>query len=457
MFSDLQTFLEAHAKLESVEFVLVDPCGVVRGKWAPAAALRKAFSDGVNFPLSLHGLDIWGNEVAATHLHISSGDLDGFCVAVPTSLSAVPWGGEAPPTQAANATNAQVILQTKTPDHEPFGGCARTVLEQTIQRLATAGLHPVTALELEFHLLKPQDDWRNGLPEIAALDFKPDAQFMYGLEALAENSAFFADLRRAAQWADLPIDTLVKEAGPGQYEVNLNHRSDTLRAADDVILLKRAVRECARKHDLFATFMAKPFVGQPGNGMHIHTSLLDSSGSNIFAGPEGKKKRLHAVAGLVGTMEEATLAFVNSMNGFRRMAPGSYAPTRANWGENNRSVAVRLPASPDEASRIEHRVSGADANPYIVLACTLQAMLDGLNTGDMPPSGLIGNAYDEGTPNRGRQLPGSLSAALSRFRASEFTRRALGEQMHHILCCLKQAELNGFADDISPLELHSYL
>ncbi len=280
---------------------------------------------------------------------------------------------------------------------------------------------------------------------------------MYGLDALAEKAPVFAEIRRAAKWADLPIDTIVKEAAPGQYEVNLNHRADAMRAADDVILLKRIVKEAARKHGLIATFMAKPFIDQPGNGLHVHTSMLDGNGQNIFATNKGTIRQHHAVAGLVSTMQEMTLVFVNTRNGFRRMAPGSYAPTRTNWGENNRSVAVRLPAAPDVAKRVEHRVSGADANPYLILAGILQAMAEGLEEKKTPPPELVGNAYDETTPNRGDSLPPSQEEALAIFNQSAFAKRALGDQMHSMLSAIKQAEIDGFANDISALERQTFL
>ena len=453
--TELQTFLDTHPKLEQVELVLVDPGGIMRGKWAPVSTLKKAFSEGVNFPLSLHGLDVWGNEVEATDLHISSGDLDGFCVAVPHTLTAVPWGGDA--VQEEDATRAQVLLQTRTPDHQPFGGCARTVLENAVAQLAEKSLTPVCAFEIEFHLLKPENEWIDGRMAVASFDECPDAQFMYGLDALAEKAPVFADIRRAAQWAGLPIDTLVKEAGPGQYEVNLNHRADALRAADDVVLLKRIIRECARKHGFVATFMAKPFIDQPGNGLHVHTSMLNGAGENIFSGDEGTTRQHHAVAGLLKSMQDMTLAFINTRNGFRRLAPGSYAPTRSNWGANNRSVAVRLPAAPDNAKRVEHRVSGADANPYLVLAAILQGMAEGLDAALLPPAELVGNAYDEATPNRGEKLPATQQKALAAFAVSDFAQRAFGTKMHHMFCVIKQAEIAGFADDISALERRTFL
>lgn len=452
----VEQFLKTHPAVENIEFVVVDPSGVTRGKWAPVSALKKAFSSGVNFPLSLHGLDVWGNEVPDTNLHISSGDKDGFCVGVPTSLSAVPWGqsgGEACET-AKDAQVAQVILQMEDPDGKPFGGCARTILQNATARLKADGLQPVCAFELEFHLLKGD----GSVFEIADDSGIADAQFMYGLDALAEKLPVFADIRKAATWADLPLDTIVKEAGPGQFEINLNHRNDPLRAADDVILLKRIVRECARMHDLTATFMAKPFLDQPGNGMHVHVSLLNEEGDNIFALPSGEEKLTHAAAGLVDTMMDMTLVFVNSRNGFRRMAPGSYAPTRANWGENNRSVAVRLPAAEGAARRLEHRVSGADANPYLVLASLLEGMRDGLQKAS-PPSlpALEGNAYEESTPNRGEALPNAMADALVKFKSSAFAKQALGQDMVQILSAVKQAEIERFEQDMSALERQTYL
>ncbi len=457
--SILDDFLKNHPKVEHVELVLVDPNGIARGKWAPVSTLKKAFSDGVNFPLSLHGLDVWGNEVDATGLHISSGDLDGFCIAVPHTLSAVPWGKsrKAGHVEAEiDATTAQVLLQTLTPEHEYFGGCSRSVLAQVINRLSAQGMSAVCAFELEFHLLRAPAG--SGEPfEMASHDQAPDAQFMYGLDALAEKVDIFADIRNAAKWADLPIDTIVKEAGPGQYEVNLNHRADALRAADDVVLLKRIVKECARINGLEATFMAKPIIGQPGNGMHVHASVLDAQGNNIFSGREGDVRLRHAVSGLLASMQEMALVFVNTHNGFRRMAPGSYAPTRVNWGANNRSVSVRLPAAPDVAKRLEHRVSGADANPYLVLATILQGVIEGMESEVLPPPELVGNAYEEATPNRGEGLPNSQIAALQAFQDSKFAKRALGQMMRDNLASIKRAEVDGFRNDISPLERRTFL
>ena len=445
----LTQFLAKNPEIQNVELMLVDPNGVMRGKWAPVSTLAKAFSEGINFPLSLHGCDIWGREVPDTGLHIESGDRDGFCRAVPHTLARVPWGER--PT-------AQILLQTFCDDGSEFSGCSRSVLEDVVGRLASAGLHPVVAFELEFFLFRPQDEWASDLPEISDSSVEigssgPDSQRMYSLDALAENSSFFEDVRHAAELQSLPIDTIVKEAAPGQYEINLNHRNDAMIAADNATLLRRIILECARKNGLKATFMAKPFIDQPGNGMHMHISLLNSAGENIFSGVNGRAKLESAVAGLIKTMADTSLLFVNSYNGYRRMQPGSYAPTRANWGENNRSVAVRIPASGEKARRIEHRISGADANPYLVLSAILHAMLEGIEQEFRPPEEEVGNSYD----NTGNELPSSMEEALAKFSDSHFATRAIGQQMVDIIVAVKQTELETFHQEISPLERSTYL
>lgn len=450
----LQDFLDRHPKVETVELVVTDPGGVARGKWAPVSSLKKAFGDGVNFPLSLHGLDIWGNEVSSTGLHISSGDKDGFFRAVPETLSVVPWGSD--DTEPKNQKRAQILLDTWSPTGNRFGSCARQVLTDAVNRLQQLGLTAVAAFEVEFHLVT-----FNNSGSATPLDGETVAggenQYMYDLKALSDHAALFDNIHRAASWAKLPIDTIIKEAAPGQYEINLNHRSDVLRAADDVVLLKRIVQETAREAGLRATFMAKPFAGQPGNGMHVHTSVLNDDGVNIFSGEEGRMRQTHAVAGLLNSMREATAVFINSVNGYRRMAPGSYAPTRANWGDNNRSVALRLPAAPEVAKRIEHRVAGADANPYLLMAILLQGILEGLEATKAPPPALEGNAYDENTPNRGKALPNNPEIALAEFENSAFTKRALGSEMAKTFAHLKRAEMERFALNISPFEQATYL
>ncbi len=435
--------MAAHPGLAAVELLIVDPNGVLRGKWAPADALGKAYAEGVNFPLSIHGLDVWGREVPATGLHIESGDRDGFFCAVPGSLAPVPW---------AERDTAQVLLRTFDAAGRPFAGDARNALVRSVERLAAMGLAASVAFELEFFLVETDPDTGAISPVDDAAG--PDRQLMYGVDPLHERAALIDDIRAFADAQGLPIDTIVKEAAPGQFEVNLRHRADALAAADDVIRLRRLVAAAARRHGLTASFMAKPFIEAAGNGMHVHVSLLDQNGANVFADPaEGEARLRGAVAELLSTMEEALIVFINTWNGFRRLQPGSYAPTRAVWGENNRSVALRIPACGPANRRIEHRIAGADANPYLVLAAILAAMAEGLQARRPPPPPVEGNAYDDD----GARLPADMAVALDAFRSSAFVRRALGAELAAIVGHVKDAEIAAFRREISPLERASYL
>lgn len=445
--AEYRAFLAEHPDIEAVEFLLVDPNGIIRGKWAPGDSLKKAFQEGVNFPMSLHGLDVWGREVEETGLHIETGDKDGYCRATRGSLSIVPW---------AKRKTVQVLLQTFTPEGEPFMACARQVLKHKVAEANDRGFFPVAAFELEFYLLDPAREDSAGMPTPLGAGEGPDRLRMYGLDDLAENAALFDMIRDAADAQSLPIDTIIKEAAPGQFEVNLKHRADPLRAADDVILLRRIVMGCARAHGLTATFMAKPFIDYAGNGMHVHTSMLDGEGNNVFAGTEGRARLESAVAGLIKTMPESLILYINTWNGFRRITPGSYAPTHAVWAENNRSVALRIPVSTDENRRVEHRISGADANPYLVMAAIIQGMMEGIDSGAKPPPPVEGSAYDEDA-KVGTALPDDMDDALQLASKSAFLDRALGPLLAKVYRDLKRAEIIAFWSEITPLERTTYL
>ena len=442
--NEYRAFVEKHPDIEAVEFLMVDPNGVMRGKWAPGDALKKSFQDGVNFPMSLHGLDVWGREVTETGLHIETGDQDGYCRATRGSLSIVPW---------AKRKTAQVLLQTFSPEGEPFMADPRQVLKKKVAEANAKGFFPVVAFELEFYLLDPNTDWDDGMPAPVGATAGPDRLRMYGLDDLAEHAELFDMIRDAAAEQNLPIDTIIKEAAPGQFEVNLKHRADPLRAADDVIMLRRIVIGCARANGLTATFMAKPFLEYAGNGMHVHASVLDAEGKNIFGGEGGRAKLESAVAGLLATMPESLLLFINTWNGFRRITPGSYAPTRAVWAENNRSVALRIPVSNDDNRRVEHRIAGADANPYLVMAAIIQGMVEGIEAKAVPPPPVEGNAYED----EGLFLPDDMDDALQLMEKGTFVARALGPLLAKVYKDLKRAEIVAFWSEITPLERTTYL
>ncbi|AKI00759.1 glutamine synthetase [Hoeflea sp. IMCC20628] len=436
-------FLAENPDIESVDFLIPDINGVMRGKWGPTEALNKAGSPGINMPLSIFGLDIWGREVESTGIHIETGDTDGYCRAIPGRINVAPW---------APRPSAQVLMSMYTETGEPCTYDPRHVLQGIVDRFTAKGLRPVTAFELEFYLVDPAVFQRSGRMG-KDLGPGPEQQQMYSLSELRGQSDLFAEIRAAAVAQGLPIDTIIKEAAPGQFEVNLKHRDDAMAAADDTVLLRRVITECAHKFGLRATFMAKPFLEWPGNGMHVHASVLDANGDNIFAGEAGDVLLQHAAAGLLATLKDTLLLYIPGFNGYRRLQPGSYAPTRIAWGRNNRSVVVRVPASEDKARRLEHRMSGADANPYFVLAGVLGGMLEGIENGIMPPPAVEGNAYNVPLP----QLSDDMDDAIEDFEQSDFVSRLFGTELQKIFADIKREELKAFDNEITPLERSTYL
>ncbi|ADZ71945.1 glutamine synthetase family protein [Polymorphum gilvum] len=442
---ELDRFLADHPDIDTLEVILPDTNGVLRGKWLPGAAIRKVFKEGVALPFALFGLDVWGREVEQTGLHIETGDMDGVCWPIARTLKLVPW---------AERKTAQVLMSMYDRAGVPFLIDPRHVLARMTDRAAGRGVTATAAFELEFYLFEEsEDDWSGPPKPLFSTHLGPARQNMYALSDLESLMPLVDDIRRGADIQGIPADAAVSEAAPGQFELNLHHRRDPLLAADDAVLLRRLVAGVARKHNLKASFMAKPFAEWPGNGMHVHVSLEDGSG-NIFADPQAGERRLeHAIAGLLDTMPESLLLYISTFNGFRRMQPGSYAPTSICWGHDNRSVALRVPASRAEASRIEHRIAGADANPYLVLTGVLAGMLEGLEAGREPPPPVEGNAYEK----THKRLTPWMDEAIDAFEESSRMKEAVGAHMHKVLTDIKREELNAFGREISSLERQTYL
>jgi glutamine synthetase len=274
------------------------------------------------------------------------------------------------------------------------------------------------------------------------------------LDELEGLEPVFAGIEAAARAQGIPTDTLITEHGPGQFEINLWHQADALRAADQAVLFKRAVKGCARAHGLVASFMAKPFGHAAGSGMHVHLSLLDRAGRNVFDdGAEGSDVLRHAVAGLCATMADFTAIFAPNPNSFRRLRPGAFAPTAPTWGHENRTVAVRIPHAGGPARRLEHRVAGADVNPHLALAAILAGALHGIEQRLEPPAPVVGCAYGGGR----ERLPESQAAALRAFEASAVAMEHLGPDMVRIFASAKWQEHERLAGIVPAAEHAAYL
>ncbi len=442
----LQAFLDQHPDIEIFEIVLPDVCGGLRGKWLTRDKIHKAMAGELKLPMSSLAFDVWGRD--AEILVFETGDNDGFCKPDIRTLAIVPW---------AQRPTAQVVISMMEVSGEPCAYDTRHILQSLMDRFSALGLTPVVASEMEFHLFHDKlDDL--GQPVHTQTDCvggRLAGGQTYGLEMMEGMSGLMHDIRDACVAQGLPIDTLIKESGPSQYEINLYHSPDALVAADQAMMLQRAIKAVTRKHGLRATFMAKPFGHLAGNGMHVHCSLLDGQGNNAFDDGTGKGNALlqHAVAGCLEGMADSMLLFAPNLNSYRRFQHGTYAPLAPCWGYENRTVSIRIPADAPHATRIEHRVAGADANPYLVIAAILSGMLHGIENKLQAPPPLEGNAYELLAPSLPRYWPD----ALARFESSGFVRDNFGKAFQRVYSVLKRQEMADFDCQVTPLEYDACL
>lgn len=435
-------FFERHPHIEMVEAFIVDVNGVLRGKWIPRAGIKKLISAGLRLPLSAFAPDIWGNDVPGTGLIIETGDNDGVCSIVPDSLCLVPW---------LEAPTAQAMLEAD------FFGDPRHVLAHVLSLYKKVGLTPVVAAELEFYLLDTLRDER-GAPQPPLSPSTGRRTLAAQTYNLAETGAFrktLADIGRFSHLQNIPVDTTISENGPGQYEINLNHVPDALKAADDAVLIKRVIKGVAQRDGLAATFMAKPYADKSGSGMHVHFSILDRQGKNIFAGKDAKGSPAlhHAIGGLLAAMADSMAILAPNANSYRRFQAGSHAPVKATWGYDNRSAALRVPESNIEATRIEHRVAGADVNPYLALAVILGGALEGLTKKIKPAPPIKGSAVVTKAP----ALPTSWGKALELFEKSKFIDPYIGKKYKKLYLACKRQEKDLLESQVSSAEHDAYL
>jgi glutamine synthetase len=264
------------------------------------------------------------------------------------------------------------------------------------------------------------------------------------------------EITSSANQQGIPAGVAIAEYGPGQYEITLSHVASALRAADDAVLFKRAVQGIARRHGMEATFMAKPYANQASSGMHVHMSMQDTQGRNVFAdpAPEGSPALRHVIGGLMQVMPACAALAAPGANSWRRLRPGGYAPTSIAWGVNNRTVPLRIPSGSPESRRVEYRIAGADANPYLTVASLLAGALHGLEGRLDPGPPLQGSAYERSDLP---QLPRSWEEALDAFHRSALVRRWLGDRFVDVYATTKRAEMDKFAAQVTPLEWEWYL
>lgn len=446
------SFLDAHPEIEAFDIVLTDANGIGRGKIIRRHELQGVYENGRHLPISILGLDIVGEDVHETGLIWDAGDGD---------LRAWPIPGSLVPLHGTNPPRGQVLLSMYDLDGNPMKSDPRHALKRQVDAFAARGLNPAGAFELEFFLLANERDSEGRVqPARAVLDGRASNKTeVYSVDHLHGMEPLFSDIYKAAAAQGIPAETVISEYAPGQYELTLNYRKDILRAADDLLMLKRLVRMQARRHGVTACFMAKPIERYAGSGMHLHVSMQDGEGRNVFTEErdgEWNPTLLHALGGLTATMAESMLVFAPHANSWRRFVSQSYAPVAPTWGVNNRSVALRVPAGSKSARRIEHRPSGVDANPYLVAATVLAGIAKGHDEKLDPGPETTGNGYECEHAN-GAEMPADWLSAIKAAEASSFLKQALGEDMHRTFTAIKRAEYLRVARTVSELDYHLYL
>jgi len=446
--SEHEQFLLAHPDIRHLDAVIVDLCGIVRGKRYPREQVGKLYRHGFPLPYSVYLLDVTGTSSDPCGRGFSDGDPDGVCVPVPGTLVPVPW---------AEAPRAQVLMTMVDGDGRPALVDPRNVAARALERFRALDLNPVVAFELEFYLIDRERDagGRPQLPLSPLTGRREHTTQVYGIEELDGFAGFFEEVERACEVQKVPATVATSEYAPGQYEVNLLHVDDALAAADHCALLRHIVKRVARRHGVEATFMSKPFPELTGNGMHVHLSAVDGAGENVFGAsdPLGSRSLAHAVGGMVATMADAVAICAPNANAYRRFGPNLFVPVTKSWGANNRSFAFRIPAGPPESRRIEHRLAGADANPYLVLAAVLAGAHHGLSKRLDPGPAWSGNACLEADPD----LPLAWEPALERLQRSTLMAEYLTREYLDLYCATKRGELERFHEHLSPLEYAWYL
>ena len=445
----LERFLADHPEIRFFDAFVNDLNTVERGKRIDRAGIPTVFKRGMPLPGSMFALDIAGGTVEASGLGFADGDADRPCMPIPGTLVPVPW--------AAADGVAQVQLTMHEQDGTPFFGDPRHLLAQVLARFSRLKLTPVVAIEYEFYLVDAERD-THGQPQPPRGPLTGRREFRTQINSMTdlnEYSSLLAEIDRVARLQNVPATSALAEYGPGQYEVNLRHAPDALRVCDEALRFKRVVKSVARAHGCEATFIPKPYRDMAGSGLHIHVSLLDQAGQNIFAAanPLDSAPLRHVIAGTLATLIDGMALCAPGPNSYRRFRAEAYVPMHPTWSINNRGSAIRVPASDPDNLRIEHRLAGADANPYLVTAWILAGMLHGLDAKLEPPALLTGNAYlQDGEP-----LPTTWAQAIDQFAHSEFARTALGPAFVSLFAAVKRAEMEEFNSFVTPLEISRYL
>lgn len=429
-------------RVTEVECMVPDMSGIARGKILPTNKFLAAVDgDSLRIPESIFGQTVTGDYIDESD-YIEWTEPD--CILTPdaSTLRMVPWYEE--PT-------AQVICDAALQDGNPVPISPRAVLQRVLKLYEDRGWKPVVAPELEFYLAAKNIDPDYPLePPVGASGRQETGRQSFGIDAVNEFDPIFEDMYDFCEAQEIDVDTLIHEAGPAQVEINFNH-GNPLDLADQAFLFKRTVRQAALRHGVYATFMAKPYAGQPGSSMHLHQSVVDiKTGKNLFSNRTGRDTKLFMshIAGLQKHLPTAMALIAPNVNSYRRIVKWNAAPINTHWAVENRTVGLRVPNSDGAGRRVENRVAGADANPYLAIAASLACGYLGMVNDLKPSKPKEGIAYE----SRSYALPKHLLDSLQKLNSNKELRKVMGEDFVNVFIEVKMVEYDAYQQVISAWE-----
>ncbi len=430
---NIQAWLKEH-KIDDVEAFVPDMAGAARGKLIPAAKFGKSE---LKLPEGIFAQTISGNYVDNED---NVEDRDMLLSPDPATLRPVPWMTD--PT-------ASIFVDCYHKDGSPVDTSPRRVLRNVLDLYKAKGWQPVVAPEVEFYLINAHVDANREVePPEGRLGRTETSKQPYSIDTMNDFDPFINDVYAYCEDQDIRIDTLSQEMGPAQFELNFRH-GDPVLLADQVFLFKRTVKEAAIAHEMHATFLARPISQEAGSALHIHQSIVDEKGSNIFSTKEGEPSNLFLsyIGGLQKYMPEALLVFAPYPNSYRRFLSYYASPVNLSWAVDNRTVGLRVPDSEPDSRRVENRLAGSDVNPYLALAGTLACGYLGMTEGVQPNAPIEGSAYDQPF-----SLHPFMYEAIKAMESSDAMRKILGDNFVTLYCAVKSDECREFQEIVTPWE-----
>jgi glutamine synthetase len=420
--------------IDDVEAFVPDMAGSARGKVVPAAK----FGDGhMKMPESVFAQTVSGRYIDDPD---NVEDRDMYLIAEHNSLRPVPWAADPAASVFMDCYHRDGSLVAKSP---------RAVLRNVLAKFEARGWVPIVAPEVEFYLLSPhQDPNEEAEPPEGRLGWTEGANQPYSIDTMNDFDPFINEVYEYCELQRIEIDTISQEMGPAQFELNFLH-GHPVDLADQVFLFKRTVREVAIKHGMRATFLAKPMEGEPGSALHVHQSIVDKDGNNIFSTPSGEESELffNFVGGLQRYMNDALLMFAPYVNSYRRFMNPNTSPVNLAWATDNRTVGLRIPDATPDSRRVENRLAGADVNPYLVIAASLACGYLGMVEGLKPTEPTEGSAYGEDFG-----LHKHIYSAVDALQESNAMRSMLGDVFVDLYASIKDQEYKEFQEIITPYE-----